>query len=137
MADPGDPERREIMADLLRGAIPVTPVGGGQFVTHEQLRLAIGELEKRLETKLENAMLRTRNWVLGGIIASAVLFGGGFLTMMNKIDRMNEALPQLARVQAERRDFFPRQVQRDALQDSQLRKLDPSYAPMPYEPPPP
>lgn len=81
-------------------------------------------------------MLKTRNWVLGGMIGSAILFGGGFLTMMSKFDRMSEALPRLVQVQDGRRDWIQTQVQRDALQDSALRKLDPGYAPLPYEAPP-
>lgn len=125
-----DDEERRIIGDLVRGSMPF---GHEPYVTHEQMGRALQDLEKRIEVRLENAMLRTRNWVLGGVLATALLFGGGFITLVNKIDRMSELLPKIAAIQESRGDWMQTQGQRDAVQDRALQKLDEDYEPVPFE----
>lgn len=125
-----DDEERRIIGDIVRGSLPF---GHEPYVTHEQMGRALGDLEKRIEVRLENAMLRTRNWVLGGVLATAILFGGGFITLVNKIDRMSELLPRIAAIQENRGNWMQTQGQRDAVQDRTLQKLDEEYEPVPFE----
>jgi hypothetical protein len=125
-----DDEDRRIIGDLVRGSMPF---GHEPFVTHEQMGRALTDLERRIEVRLENAMLRTRNWVLGGVLATAILFGGGFITLVNKIDRMAEAIPRIATIQENRGVWMQQQGQRDAVQDRTLQKLDKDYEPVPFE----
>lgn len=124
-----DDEDRRIIGDIVRGSMPYHE----SYVTHEQMGRALSDLEKRIEVRLENAMLRTRNWVLGGVLATALLFGGGFITLVNKIDRMSELLPKIAAIQESRGNWMQMQGQRDAVQDRALQKLDEEYQPVPFE----
>lgn len=124
-------ENRRVIGDIVRGSIPFGHEPS--YVTHEQMGRALADLEKRIEVRLENAMLRTRNWVLGGVLATALLFGSGFITLVNKIDRMSELLPRIAAIQESRGDWMQKQGQRDAGQDSALQKLDEDYTPLPFE----
>lgn len=123
---------KKIISDLLHHAIPVSP-SSSAYVTHEQLGHILANLERQLDVRLENVILKTRNWVLGGVLASALVFGGGFITLVNKIDRMAEALPRIAAIQDSRGDWMQRQGQRDATQDQTLQKLDKEYEPVPYD----
>jgi hypothetical protein len=122
----------EIMSDLIRGAIPLNPSPGGSYVTHDEFLATV----RTIEQKIENASLRTKQWVMGGCLAVILSFGGGYMSLVNKIDRLTEALPEIAKVQEERGPWIQRQEQRDAMQDEVLRKLDKSYQPLPYSVPP-
>jgi hypothetical protein len=129
---PPNNESSEIVRDLLTHAIPVSPQSTSSFVTHEEFKATI----KTIETRIELAATKQRQWVLSGVIA--ILLGGvsGYVSLVNKLDRLGEALPKIAQVQDGRAPWIQRQEQRDSLQDQSLKKLDKSYQPLPYSPPP-
>jgi hypothetical protein len=105
---------------------------GFGFVTHEELNEKISHLE----TKIEREGLRTKLWVVMGCLSLFLGGGGAYVSLVNKLDRLSEALPPIAAKQDARAPWIQRQDQRDNLQDQTLRKLDNSYEPMPYEAPP-
>lgn len=127
-----DRESVEILGDLLKGAIPVNPAPGGKFATHEELDATI----HALEAKIELAAARQKNWVLGGVIATIMVFGGGYVSLVSKLDRLTETLPVISKIQQDRGPWIQRQEQHDTMQDQALQKLDNSYQPLPYEVPP-
>lgn len=126
-----DKESAEIVGELLRGAIPVNPVGG-HFVTREEFVATINNIE----TKIEREGLRTKLWVALGCVGIIVANIGGYVSLVSKLDSLAGSLPQLVKVQEGRAPWIQRQEQRDSLQDEALRKLDRDYQPLPYEPPP-
>lgn len=125
-------ESSEILRDLLANAIPVNPTTQGQFVSREEFMATV----KTIEQKIENAALKTKAWVLSGCVAILISFGSGYISLNNKLNRLTEALPQIATIQSGRAPWIQRQEQRDAMQDDVLKKLDKNYQPLPYEPAP-
>lgn len=123
-------DRRELLGDLLRGAIPVNP--SPIYVTREEFDAKLGHLE----TKIEREGLRTKMWVLSGVVAIIMSFGGGYVSIISKIDRIAETLPTMTRIQDGRRDWIQIQDRRDLRQDETLRELQPEYEPIPYGPSP-
>lgn len=103
------------------------------FITRAEFGRDMEKLEQRLEIRLENAMLKTRNWVLGGIIASSVLFGGGFLSMMSRFDRTAEAVLGMQRTLETGRDWIDESDARDRRQDEAIEELKPDYEAAPFE----
>lgn len=103
------------------------------FVTRDELAREMASLESRLETKIENAILQMRNWVLTGIIATTLIFGGGFIAMMSKFDRVSEAVTDMAASLDTRRQWIAESDERDRTQDDALRSLKPGYRPVPFE----
>lgn len=127
-----DREGAEILSDLVRGAIPLNPAPSGQYVTHEEFVATI----RTVEQKIENASLRTKQWVMGGVLAVILSFGGGYMSLVNKLDRLTEALPTITQRQNTRWPWVQQLQQRELMQDEALKKLDKSYQPLPYEAPP-
>jgi hypothetical protein len=125
-------EQLSILGPLLDRAIPLAPTGGGTYVTREEFDAALN----MIESKIENSSLRQRNWVLAGCIAVMLAFGGGYISLMSKLDRLTDALPTLAAKTDARGPWIQRQERRDTMQDEALRKLDREYQPLPYQEPP-
>lgn len=126
-------ESEEIVRDLLHAAIPLNPTTShGQYVTREEFIATV----QTIESKIENASLRTKQWVLAGCVAILVSGGGGYISLVNRLDRLTEALPVIAERQNNRWPWVQQQQQRDIMQDEVLKKLDRNYVPMPYDPPP-
>lgn len=103
------------------------------FVTRSELRMEMTSLEQRLEIKLENAMLKTRNWVLGGIIASSIMFGGGFLTMLLQFNRTADVVIAMQKTLEHRRAWSFESDERDRRQDQAIKELKPTYQTEPYK----
>lgn len=120
----------EILRDLIQHAIPVNAQGG--FVTREEFVATV----KTIESKIENASLRQKQWVLSGCLAILLSFGGGYMSLVSKLDRLAQALPPLIQKSDARAPWIQRQEERDSMQDEVLRKLDKSYQPLPYQVPP-
>lgn len=126
-------EEAEIVRDLLTHAIPLNPsVSQGNFVTREEFVATV----KTIESKIEIAALRQKQWVLTGCLAILISFGGGYVSLVSKLDRLTQALPILTQRQESQVPWLQRQEQRDTLQDEVLKRLDKNYQPMPYQPPP-
>lgn len=104
-----------------------------EFITRPEFGREMDNLERRLDVRLENAMLKTRNWVLTGIVASSMMFGAGFLSMMSKIDRMAEGFATIQTALETRRDWIDESNERDRRQDDALKALRPGYVPQPFE----
>lgn len=123
-------EASELVSDLLRNAIPVNAVAPPpSFVTREEFDAKIGTLE----SKIEGEATKTKLWVVVGCMAIIASFGGGYVTLISRIDRISEALPEIAKVQDGRREWIQLQDQRDSQQDAALRRIDSSYQPLPYQ----
>jgi hypothetical protein len=121
-------ERQQRLADNLHRAWPIV----GEYVTHAEFAAKMGEVE----TKIDNASLRQRNWVLGGCLGIILAFGSGYISLVSKLDRLTDALPILAATQEHRGPWIQRQEQRDDRQDQALHKLAPDYSGLPYVEPP-
>ena len=80
-------ENRAALAETLQRAYAAS----GDYVTQSQLAAALGHIE----TKISNSELRQRNWVLAGCLAIIITFGGGYMSLVSKIDRLTDAMPQL------------------------------------------
>ena len=117
-------ERQRELAENLHRAWPI----GGEYVTHAELT---SELEK-IELKIENSVQRQRNWLLGGCMAIILSFGGGYVSLVSKLDRISDELPNLERIQEGRRGWIARKDVLDEHQDRAIQKADPGYQPMPY-----
>lgn len=124
-------EQLAMLGSLLDRAIPLAPVSGN-YITREEFETAL----ETIESKIENSNLRSRNWVLLGCLIVITTFGGGYVSLVSKIDRLNEQLPVLAQIQEQRAPWIQRQERRDQMQDEALRELDKSYQPLPYSEPP-
>lgn len=125
-------ESSEIVRDLLQHAIPVNPTSGAHYVTRDEFMATV----KTIESKIENASLKQKQWVLSGCLAILLAFGGGYISIVSKLDNLSEAMPVVAERQNSRWPWVQRQEQRDIMQDEILKKLDRTYQPLPYEPPP-
>lgn len=123
----------EIVRDLLAHAIPVNPQHSAQFVTRDEFAAKFN----LLESKIENASLRQKQWVLTGCLAILISFGGGYVSLVSKLDRLTQALPTITERQNTRWPWVQQQQQRDLMQDEVLKKLDRNYQPLPYQAPPP
>jgi hypothetical protein len=91
---------------------------------------------RTIESKIENASLRQKQWVLTGCLAILISFGGGYISLVSKIDRLTDALPLITQKQTDGEPWMQRQDQRDLMQDEVLKKLDKNYQPLPYQAPP-
>lgn len=124
-------DKRRIVHDLLAGAIPVNPQGA-QYVTRDELNAKLEDIK----TKIDNAALKQKIWVMGAALAIIASFGGGYVSLVAKLDSVVSELPELAKKQEQRSPWIQRVDQRDARQDDELKKIDNSYQPLPYQEPP-
>ena len=122
------PESRAALADTLRRAYS----DSGDYVTQSQLSAAL----HHVETKISNSELRQRNWVLAGCLAIIITFGGGYMSLVSKIDRLTDAMPQLVSTVEGRRSWMLHKDQRDSEQDGAIHSVAPGYVPAPYVEPP-
>ena len=116
-------ESRSILAETLQRAYSAS----GDYVTQSQLAAALGHIE----TKISNSELRQRNWVLAGCLAIIVTFGSGYMSLVSKLDRLSEALPQVVQTQEGRRVWMLHKDRRDSEQDQALKSISPQYVPEP------
>ena len=121
-------ENRAALAETLQHAYSAS----GDYVTQSQLAAALGHIE----TKISNSELRQRNWVLAGCLAIIVTFGGGYMSLVSKLDRLTEAMPQLVSTIEGRRSWMLHKDQRDSEQDGAIHSVAPGYIPAPYVEPP-
>ena len=121
-------ENRAALADTLRRAYS----DSGDYVTQSQLAAALGHIE----TKISNSELRQRNWVLAGCLAIIITFGGGYMSLVSKLDRLTEAMPQIVTTLDGRKSWILRKDVRDDKQDGAIKIAVPSYNPPPYMEPP-
>lgn len=103
------------------------------YVTRNEFGSELEKLEKRLDLRLENSMLKTRNWVLSGIVASSVMFGVGFISLISRFDRTAEAVITMQKSLETRRDWTDESNERDRRQDAALQEIKPDYEPQPFE----
>lgn len=89
-----------------------------------------------IETKIAMSEVRQRNWVLAGCLAIIMTFGGGYMSLVAKLDRVADAMPVIDGVLEARRSWMLRQDERDGQQDRALQRLVPDYQPSPYVEPP-
>lgn len=117
-------ENRAALAESLQHAYS----SSGDYVTQGQLSAALGHIE----TKISNSELRQRNWVLVGCLAIIISFGGGYMSLVGKIDKLSDSMPGIVEVQEGRRVWMIRKDQRDSDQDQVLKSVVPKYIPQPY-----
>ena len=99
-------------------------------------RIELADKVQHLETKIDNSILRQRNWVLGGCLAIILAFGGGYMSLVDKLDRINEALPAITQILEERRLWILHKDRRDDGQDGAIKTVVPGYQiPPPVDPP--
>lgn len=123
------------VSQLLHQAFPVDE----KCITHADL-LRFGEgfddklvaMELLMSLKIKNSEVSQRNWILTGCIAIMLVFGGGYISVVSKLDRLMEQLPITQQTLDSRRHWMQRQEQRDGRQDLKLKQLDNQYDPMPY-----
>ena len=115
---------RTLEAELSRA----WPLGGG-YVTQNQLTSMVSSIE----TKIQNSELRQRNWVLAGCIAIILTFGGGYMSLVAKLDNLSQSMPAMEVSMEGRRGWMMRKDQQDSRRDESLLKLDKTYQPMPYQ----
>ena len=122
------------MRAILQRAFPDT-----NYITQTQLNM----LEERLDSKLhqtEITMMQRlkaseaaqKNWVLTGCLAILLTSSAGYISIVVKLDRLTEALPDMQETLDHRRTWMERKDQRDDRQDQELVKAHPDYVPMPY-----
>ena len=99
-------------------------------------RIELADKMRHLEIKIDNSELRQRNWVLGGCLAIILAFGGGYISLVNKLDRINEAMPVINDVLDSRHTWMLRKDQRDDQQDRTLKIVVPEYQLPSYVEPP-
>ncbi len=99
-------------------------------------RIELADAMRLVETKITNSELRQRNWVLGGCLAIIITFGGGYMSLVAKLDNLNQAMPVVNNVLDGRRSWMLRKDQMDAQQDGALKAVAPGYQPLPYAEPP-
>ena len=121
-------ENRAALAETLRRAYS----DSGDYVTQSQLAAALGHIE----TKISNSELRQRNWVLAGCLAIIVTFGGGYMSLVSKLDRLTEAMPQIVTTLDGRHSWMLHKDLRDDGQDGAIKLVVPNYKPLPYAEPP-
>ena len=126
---PLDKEQLDIIHDLIRDAIPVSPQPDRSFVSREEFTTTISLIEE----KIENSNLRNRNWVLGGCVAILIAGVAGWGSLVSRLDGLGKSMPALEVKMEERAAWMQRVEQRNVLQDEALRKLDPNYHPLPYK----
>ena len=119
---------RDDISQRLHEAFPL----GGDYVTRPELAMIV----EAIETKITLSESRQRNWVLGGCLAIIVAYGGGYVSLVSKLDRLNEAMPVVNSVLDGRRSWMLRKDQRDSEQDRALESIAPTYIPQPYVEPP-
>lgn len=132
-------DTKEQMVEILNRAWPL----GGDYVTRTELATAMHHVEEKLQSsqtelslKIKHSEMTQRTWILSGIIATILAFGGGYVSLVSKLDRITENLPEITQTLEERRVWGGRQDQRDDRQDRSLEHLDPKYEGMPYTPQP-
>ncbi|MES2902838.1 MAG: hypothetical protein V4696_01510 [Pseudomonadota bacterium] len=108
------------------------PLGTGEFISRHEFTSALATIE----TKITNSELRQRNWVLGGCLAIILAFGGGYMSLVAKLDRLAEAMPAIDRTLEGRKSWMLRQDERDSQQDRALKTVVPDYETPPYVEPP-
>lgn len=113
---------------------------GGDFITRTELSLAMNHVEIRLQAaqselslKIKASELVQRNWILTGVIAILVTFGGGYFSLVSKLDRVTITVPELQVTIRARRDWMLRQEHKNDRQDRALQDLKPGYEPLPFE----
>ncbi len=135
-----DKDEAESVKALLNQAFPMPDGGSVSHADLQQLATVFNtkleSLETTLRLKIKNSELLQRNWILTGCIATMLVFGGGYISIVSKLDRLTDALPAMQIVMEQRRQWMQRQEQRDDRQDRSLQQLDTSYEAMPYVEPP-
>lgn len=121
----------EILGDLLKGAIPVNPTHA-EYVTRGEFTAKV----ETLESKITSEALRTKLWVALGCLSIIIAGIGGYVSLVSKLDRLNEALPIITERQNNRWPWVQQLQQRELMQDEALKKLDKTYQPLPYQAPP-
>ena len=117
--------------DLIEALHRAHPLSG-DYVTQSQLASSLSHME----TKLSNSELRQRNWVLVGCLAIIVTFGGGYISLVSKLDRITETLPAITASVNTNRAWLLRKDRQDETQDTILKQVVPGYSPEPYIAPP-
>lgn len=128
----GDDTDAGSVSSLLRAAIPGPTESTAEFVTRLELQLAL----QHIETKIANSELKMRNWVLAGCLGIILAFGGGYFSLVAKIDRLTEAMPVVDKILDGRRSWMLRKDQTDQVQDRALERAVPEYQAPPYVEPP-
>ena len=126
-----DQPARDALGAALHFAYPMEHAMS-EYVT----RIELADALRHVETKIINSELRSRNWVLGGCLAIILAFGGGYMSLVAKLDRLNEAMPVVNEVLDNRHTWMLRKDQRDDQQDRTLKIVVPSYQLPPYVEPP-
>lgn len=117
-----DEEQAKIIRELLHGAIPLNPPTG-DYVTRSELNIQISHIE----TKISQEGLRTKLWVMAGVLSLMVATGTSYVSLVSRIDRLVEKMPEVTQTLNERGQWMQQKDMRDAEQDISLRKLDPDF----------
>ena len=122
---------KPVLSAALHHAYPMERIMS-DYVT----RIELADAMRLVETKICNSELRQRNWVLGGCLAIILAGGGGYMSLVAKIDRLTEVMPIISSTLDERRTWMLRKDQQDAQQDRAIKDVIPSYQTSPYVEPP-
>ena len=105
---------------------PIYPAN--DFISRHEFVAAL----QAVESRIDNSELKLQKWMLSGIIAIMLTFGGGFLQIAAKLDRLGDTFAILDG----RRQWMARKDQQDQIQDEALRQVKPDYVSPPFVPPP-
>ena len=109
------------------------------YVTLEDLNSRMETIDQKFinaDVKLDSSANKLKIWILVAFITVISSVVGTYISMVEKLDRLNEALPAITRTLEARRPWFPREELRNDRQDRSLQNIDPKYQPMPYREPP-
>ena len=120
--EPLNEEQVKLIRELLQGAIPVNPPAG-DFVTRTELNMQISHLE----TKISQEGLRTKLWVMAGVLSLMVATGTSYVSLVSRIDRLVERMPEVTDTLSKNGTWMQKKDVRDAEQDQSLRRLDPQF----------
>ena len=111
----------ERVGEMLKAAYPLPD--NSLFVTRDELDRRIDHVE----TKIEVGQLKVRNWIMAGALAILLTYGGGFVTLLVKLDQV-ATTPE---VLAGRGRWMADVEMHEALQDREIQRHLPGYTPPP------
>lgn len=66
-----------------------------RYITREEMKQTLDALISLFDSKINNVELRQRNWVLGGCLAIILTFGGGYISLISKMDYVSRVVQVL------------------------------------------
>lgn len=127
--------------DLAKALNKAFPPEHQNFVTHAELKMSLDQMERlnsekfrtlenHLGLKIQRSELVQRNWILSGVIATLLATGVGYVSLVTKLDRLEQGLPRLQAALDKQNSWTSQHDYINDLQDDELKKLSPNYQPL-------